>query len=501
MELNSKIKLTLPVDISYLDLIFSTVEYMCQRRGFLQKDINKIKIGAEEAVTNVIKHGYAESEDETFDMVFINDEVGIKIIIKEKGEPFDPELVEEYDSEKIDVDKPAKGLGLFLMKKVFDSVSFHNLGGEGKETHLVKNFPYKSIDAFKGFKKEIVETENKSADTEKKEKIKCTFNIRLMKEEEAIDVSKCAYSAYGYTYPNPDIYYPEKVREYNKSNKMISIVAVSDVNEIIGHTALKPDSFDNVAEVGVSFVKPKYRGIGCFNQLEQERIDEAVKRGFDGLYSQAVTTHPYSQKAAHKYGFKDCGLMLLRIPKIEFKKIQQDKVLRETLMLSFLYLKPPKKNVFYLPEKHFEIIDKIYKNMNIRPEYKKSKLKKNSLASKPSEIEVFTDMFGGVNIYINSYGEDIFDKIRQLKKNLCIDKYDVIFLILNLTDPFTAIAADEFEKMDFFFCGIMPGTENKTKLIFQFLNNQRIDYDTIKIDSEMGEEIKDYIKKSTGIYE
>jgi len=69
----------------------------------------------------------------------------------------------------------------------------------------------------------------------------------------------------------------------------------------------------------------------------------------------------------------------------------------------------------------------------------------------------------------------------------------VIFLVLNLADPVTALAAAEFEKMEFFFCGIMPGTKNKTTLIFQFLNNQRIDFDLIKIDSETGDTILKYV--------
>ncbi|HPG30672.1 MAG TPA: GNAT family N-acetyltransferase [bacterium] len=418
MITSAKIKLTIPVDISYLDLIFFTVEHMCQKRGFLAKDINKIKIGVEEAVSNVIMHAYPESENETFDLIISNDETGIKIILKEKGEPFDPSLIEEYDSEKINLDKPAKGLGLFLMKKFFDGVFFYNLGGEGKETHLVKNYPYKSIDSFKEFKKDFSETENKpESAADKPEKIKISYSIRLMKEEEAVEVSKCAYSAYGYSYPNADIYYPEKVREYNKSKKMISIVAVSESGEVLGHTALKPDPFDNTAEVGVSFIKPKYRGIGCFNQLEQARIDEAKNRGFQGLYSQAVTTHPFSQKAAHKYGFKDCGILLLRIPKVEFKKIEQKKMTRETLMLSFLYIDNSEKIVLYPPDNHLEIINKIYKNMSLTPEYKTPKSKKIKFQSRQSEIEVYTDPFGGVNVIINRYGEDIFDKIRQLKKN------------------------------------------------------------------------------------
>ncbi len=433
---NSNIKLTLPVEISYIELIAATVEYMALRRGFTRKEINKINIGVEEAVTNVIQHAFEEAENETFDLIISIDETGIKIIIKEKGEPFDPEQIKEYNVQNIE-EEEAKGLGLFLMKKSLDEVAFYNLGNEGKETHLIKYFPYKSIDTFKEFKKDDFEVEN----DKKQEKKDFKFSIRLMKPEEAIEVSKCAYSAYGYSYLNHDIYFPEKIRDYNNSGKMISIVAVlDDNNEMIGHTALKPDSLDNVAEVGVSFIKPKFRGGGCFNKLEQARIDEALKHNFAGLYSQAVTTHPFSQKAAHKYGFCDCALLIIRLPMLEFKKI----------------ICPVQQSI----------------------------------------LEIFTDIYGGAVIYIKQYGNDIIEKIKQLKKNICMDKFDVIFLYLNTSDPFTAFFFDEFEKLDFIFVGIMPGTLNKTTIILQFINNHRVDFDYIKTDSEMGGILKDYIKKN-----
>jgi len=377
-EIDSSIKLTLPNKIDYLDLIFAAVEFMSTKRGFNTKDKNKIKLGVEEAVTNVVHHAFEDSENQTFDIILSIKDFGLEIIIKEKGEPFDPSLLQNYSADLLIENSNTKGLGIFLMKKFMDEVSFHNLGADGKETRLIKYFPFKSINSFKEFNaksfqpsNEIVKNDDKNTKLTNKQ---ISFAIRLMKPEEAVDVSKCAYSAYGYSYPNPDIYFPEKIREFNKSGKMISIVAaLENSSEIIGHTALKPDDNDNTAEVGVSFIKPKFRGCGCFNQLEQARIDEAKKRNIAGLYSQAVTTHPFSQKAAHKYGFKDTALFLSRIHQLEFKKINQQKLVRENLMFSFLFLIPAKKNTVYLPDNHSDIIKKIFGNLQVEFSYKTRK--------------------------------------------------------------------------------------------------------------------------------
>jgi len=53
----------------------------------------------------------------------------------------------------------------------------------------------------------------------------------------------------------------------------------------------------------------------------------------------------------------------------------------------------------------------------------------------------------------------------------------------------------DFEKMGFFFSGIMPGSNGRDRLILQYLNNQRIDYEKIHINSDTGKKILEYIKK------
>jgi serine/threonine-protein kinase RsbW len=81
----------------------------------------------------------------------------------------------------------------------------------------------------------------------------------------------------------------------NIKGELISYVAVSDNNEIMGHLALEIEERDpNFPQVGMAFVNPKYQGHGCMRILNTKMIEDAEKENFYGIYARGVTTHPFS---------------------------------------------------------------------------------------------------------------------------------------------------------------------------------------------------------------
>ena len=52
------------------------------------------------------------------------------------------------------------------------------------------------------------------------------YSIRRMRPDEAIYVAQCVYRAYGYNYPNGDLYYPERIAQLNRTGELVSAVAV-----------------------------------------------------------------------------------------------------------------------------------------------------------------------------------------------------------------------------------------------------------------------------------
>jgi serine/threonine-protein kinase RsbW len=117
-----------------------------------------------------------------------------------------------------------------------------------------------------------------------------------MQSHEAIEVSKCFYKSYGYSFVYRQIYYPDRIIELNEIGQMESVVAVTPDNEVIGHCALlKWDSRPDVAEIGLAVVKPEFRGQGCLTRLTEHLIERAESEGAKALYVWLPPIHLFQQ--------------------------------------------------------------------------------------------------------------------------------------------------------------------------------------------------------------
>jgi len=96
--------------------------------------------------------------------------------------------------------------------------------------------------------------------------------------------------------------------------------------------------------------------------------------------------------------------------------------------------------------------------------------------------------------FLGRSGKDVLFEAKKSLNDFCHKRYETIYLHLKLRDPLTAKYSSEFEKMNFFFSGIMPGSNNSDELVLQYLNNYIVDYEKVKINSDFGNELKEYIK-------
>jgi serine/threonine-protein kinase RsbW len=97
---------------------------------------------------------------------------------------------------------------------------------------------------------------------------------------------------------------------------------------------------------------------------------------------------------------------------------------------------------------------------------------------------------------IERYGRNIASELRNKVKEICRQKTEIINLFLNMSDPLTGIYAPQFEKLGFFFAGILPGGyKNGDALILQYLNNVPIDYDAIQVKSTVAQKLLAYVRE------
>jgi anti-sigma regulatory factor (Ser/Thr protein kinase) len=99
--------------------------------------IYDLQLAVDEACANVINHGYggqAGRLDVTVDPV----REGVQVVVRDWAGAFDPHAVPTPDAEAPLEERRLGGLGLFLMRKVMDDVSFAFDAEKGNTLRMVK---------------------------------------------------------------------------------------------------------------------------------------------------------------------------------------------------------------------------------------------------------------------------------------------------------------------------------------------------------------------------
>ena len=476
-------KIEVLAKVDYLSDVISFVGELAKRLGLDKKEAKHLELVTEETCLNVIEHAFDQEENGVYEVIVERQPGKIVVAVEDQGLPFD------FTKFKPDENK---GLGMLLMRAFADEIKFMNIGRGGKRVELIKNLTYEEIEELK-----TKETEEKKeaplapADEE--------VTLRLMKPEDAVNMARCIYRSYGYTYGWEFIYYPEKVNELLSSGFLTSCIYVNSTNEIVGHFAMVRNSNDDlVAETGMAVTDPRYRGRGLFKNMKLFMAEHAKKIGIRGFYSEAVAVHPYSQKGNISLGAHETGVLLGLVPAtMFFKKIQtSEKNKRQPAVFFYFKLLDGPVEKLYLPFHHNSMIRKIYDMNKIEREFvafgdktKKLKLVKKSqvdVSVKPDHSFAF--------MKISQYGEDFIELIKFRLRELCFRKLDCIYIDLPLADPASQKFCASLEMLGFFFAGIIPEMDKGDVLRLQYLNNVEVDINEIVTASEFGEELANYVR-------
>lgn len=329
-----------------------------------------------------------------------------------------------------------------------------------------------------------------------------TYTVRMMNPADAPAIVGLVRDSYGDSYCYKQFYTPAGVIQANESGYLTSFVAVTNFGEIIGHMALLRTEDDPcLVEPVTAVVKTGYRNIGVLTRIAEYLYINRKPELFSnvkGIHVTPVTKHVISQKQVYKHGFKDCGIFLGYAPDVAFRHINVERIERQSLVLTYMYVEKPESIVIYPPERHKAMVSKLFKNLGVPSVI-------CTVPQKPPEgyfcsesiVQVKTsDLLGLAQIKILQYGGKIIPEIETKLRELCsMDIPDIrsIQLYLSLNDPLTYYLTPEFEKLGFFFAGVMPGTACKDTLILQYLKDTKIDYDRILLFSDVAQQILSYI--------
>ena len=439
----------------------------------------KIELCAEESFIYILKNSYREEQGDIEIKIELN-ETHFILSFFDKGLPIDISFSQTAVKDIDSVD--TEGLELLLIKRFSHKAEWINHGKEGREFKLYFELPQQAIYSLPQPEEET-EVEVSAEDIE----------IKRFEPQWAIEISQIIYKAYGYSYPNEDLYFPDKIISLNESGQLISVVAHDTKrNKIAGHYALEREDLGSVAEIGQAVVAPAYRGLGLMKKIRLKTQEVGKEIGLEGIMSKPVTVHLFSQKTNEALGAVSVGMGFGVSPVKHFKKIEADTSQRGSCMYYFLPLKN-RKRVLYVPHKHRQIIEAIYADLNL--EYvvneKEAPIRKNGTVKSS-----YSPNFEIGSIFVTKIGSDSISYIKEAFFDLAFRmKAKVLLLYITMEDMEVESLISEIEKENFFFSGILPSFVNGDDvLIYEFLPED-IDESKVEIYSERAKVLVAYVSK------
>lgn len=130
-------------ETKYLIVVRDFVQRMMKHSKLDAADENKIILAVDEAVTNIIEHGYPLGQEGSIEVEVETDETKFIVKVRDEAPRFDPAGGADLDIDDHVKAGRKKGLGIFLMRRIMDEVKYTFIDGRRNELTLVK-YPTKA---------------------------------------------------------------------------------------------------------------------------------------------------------------------------------------------------------------------------------------------------------------------------------------------------------------------------------------------------------------------
>ena len=128
-------KRIIPARLDCLDDATGFVEQILERAGFSEEKILQVHLAAEEIFVNIASYAYPSEEgDAELCCELLQAPERVRITFIDSGEPFDPLAQEDADISEAGLLGREGGLGILLIKKLMDNVSYRYADGRNELT-------------------------------------------------------------------------------------------------------------------------------------------------------------------------------------------------------------------------------------------------------------------------------------------------------------------------------------------------------------------------------
>jgi hypothetical protein len=318
------------------------------------------------------------------------------------------------------------------------------------------------------------------------------YVIRRFVPDDASGVARAFYLTYGYAYDLCAVYVPSRLVELNESGRYVSIIAVTNDGDVVGHYALARDGDAPIADACGAIVLPAHRGRDLLNRLREQAEREAVALGLAAYYSEPVTDHPRTQHASETFGAKACGITLGEAPRTFIARHMEltATAQRQSCMLYVKPLQPRESRSIFAPARHRALVARIYEQLGL-PVFVTNGL---PLEGRGLFHTTITRRDAMATVEVDAIGSETAELVRQVVADLrSIQRLGAIYISLPLEDPGTPALCEAMEACGFFFSGVGPWMNEGRDALRLQMPLTPIDLSALVVIGEFGNVLLDYI--------
>lgn len=124
--------LQVPSRTEFLATVRDVTRRMAELSGFERAVAEQLALAVDEAAANVIEHAYAGAPDRVIELRYEDGGEALRIEVVDQGRAVDPRQVPQLDLARYASERRTGGLGVHLMGRIMDSVSFQRNADENR---------------------------------------------------------------------------------------------------------------------------------------------------------------------------------------------------------------------------------------------------------------------------------------------------------------------------------------------------------------------------------
>jgi N-acetylglutamate synthase-like GNAT family acetyltransferase/anti-sigma regulatory factor (Ser/Thr protein kinase) len=316
------------------------------------------------------------------------------------------------------------------------------------------------------------------------------IHIREAGVEDAEGIARVLYENYHLSYVHPDFYRPRFLAAELAGGRLRSTIAVHD-GRVIGHHAIMTAGDAPAAETGAAVVHSAYRGLGIFSRMFPHTVSRARDLGLAGVYGDAVTMHPFSQRAEHAHGYRPSAVMLGMIPPaVTMRSVEARHPDRRTAVVRSYVLFDRAPRAVTLPESYETPLAGLYDGLDLE------RVAPVVPAAEGDAVTREADAVRGLAfLRVRRWHSGAPDDIVRAVRHLLSRHADLLYADVDLHavgEPDAAVSC--LNEHGFFLAGlVLHGPDGHDHLRLQRLNCENVELEAIVCDSPASEHLKQHV--------